>query len=150
MYHFYLQKNRVMFILTLLIAGCSIVPMQEMSDARQAIQAARHVKANSITPPTFAKAKQQLTQAEQNLEAGKFKQARQAAILAKKQALNAYNVAIAIQRAKKLWQTLSRITDNMGQTLLEKAQFAALEGKVEKAINLAEEAYRQAKKLNEK
>ncbi len=150
MYYFYLQKNRVMFILTLLIAGCTVAPMQEMSDARQAMQAARYVKANSITPPTWAKAKQQLTQAEQNLEAGEFKQARQAAILAKKQALNAYHVAIAIQRAKKLWQKLSLITNNMGQTLLEKAQFAALEGKVDKAISLAEEAYRQAKELNEK
>lgn len=145
----YLQ-SRVMFILTLLIVGCTVVPMQEMSDARQAIQAARYVKANSITPPTWAKAKQQLTQAEQNLEAGQFKQARQAAILAKKQALNAYHVAIAIQRAKKLWQTLSQITDNTGKTLLEQAQFAALEGKVDKAISLAEEAYRQAKKLKEK
>jgi len=140
----------VMLILTLLIIGCTIAPMQEMSDARQAMQAARYVKANSITPPTWAKAEQQLMLAEQNLEAGEFKQARQAAILAKKQALNAYHVAIAIQRAKKLWQTLSLITNHMGQTLLEKAQFAALEGKVDKAISLADEAYRQAKQLNEK
>jgi hypothetical protein len=142
--------SRAILILTLLIIGCTVVPMQEMSDARQAMQAARYVKANSITPPTWAKAEQQLTQAEQNLEAGEFKQARKAAILAKKQALNAYHVAIAIQRAKKLWQKLSLITNNMGQTLLEKAQFAALEGKVDKAINLAEKAYSHAKQLNEK
>ncbi len=142
--------NIVMFLLTLLIIGCTVIPMQEMSDARQAMQAARHVQANSITPPTWAKAEQQLTQAEQNLEAGEFNQARQAAISAKEQALNAYNVAVAIQRAKKLWQKLKLITNNMGQTLLEKAQFAAHEGKVEQAISLANEAYRQAKKLKTK
>ncbi len=139
--------HMVMLSITAAIIGCVGIPAQEMSDARQAIQAAHHVKAKSYVPAAWRKAKQNLMLASQNLEAGQFKQARQIANFAKEQAISAYHMAIAIVRAKKVWQTVAMMGYSIGdgQALLKKAQLAAHQGNVEKTIALAEQAYHQGK-----
>ena len=50
-----------------MMAGCATAPTQEMSDARQAVQAARDVDATQHTPVAMGKAEQDLTQAEHQL-----------------------------------------------------------------------------------
>ncbi|MDM8560359.1 DUF4398 domain-containing protein [Candidatus Parabeggiatoa sp. HSG14] len=126
-----------------IIVGCSRVPMQEMSDARQAIKAARDVEAEHYVPSFWAKAKRDLKQAQQHLEVGQFNQARSVAELAKKQAVHAYNMAFAFNHAQKIWQAITIMGYPAPEvsTLLEKAQLAAAQGNVEKTIAFARAAY---------
>jgi hypothetical protein len=139
------MKRVYQYMVVLIMVGCASLPTQEMSDARQAIQAARYVKAESQVPALWAKAEHYLRQAEQNLESDQFNQARLAAILAKEQAVNAHNLAVAIDRAELVWQSVTVMGHSAaeGDILLEKAQVAARQGDVEKTLAFAKLAYRQ-------
>ena len=132
--------------MTVMAVGCAYVPMQEMSDARQAIQAAHYIAADSYVPTTLAIATQNLTEAEQNLEIGKFVQAQQSAIIARDQAVSAYKMTRAIKRVQKVWQeiTLLGYSTSTLSPLLEKAQLAARQNHFEKTIAFAQEAYDQS------
>jgi hypothetical protein len=116
-----------------------------MSDARQAIKAARDVDADYYMPVLWVKIEQNLVQAEQKLEAGKFKSARLFATLTKEQAATAHNMAVAIGRAKTVWQTITALGDSVPEMriLLEKAQLSAHQGDADKAIKFANDAYHQ-------
>jgi PBP1b-binding outer membrane lipoprotein LpoB len=72
-----------------LLSGCSSAPVQEMSDARQAITAARQVEAVQYAPDLMQRAIQQLAVAEQALEAGAWKSARTSAMAAREDAIAA-------------------------------------------------------------
>ncbi len=72
-----------------LIGGCVAAPVQEMSDARQAIQAATQAGAASYSPGPLAKAQALMEVAEKRLELGEFSSAREAAVSAKRLALAA-------------------------------------------------------------
>jgi acylphosphatase len=76
------------------LAGCAGAPVQEMSDARQAIAAARAAGATPASSPDFYAAEAAIARAEAHLEAQEFKQARLAAMLAKRHAA----AALAIRR----------------------------------------------------
>jgi len=82
--------------LTLALTACSSAPVQEMSDARQAITAAKKVGAEKHSPSVYSKARQQLLAAENALRNGHYPQARKNALRAKKQAVRARSLSISI------------------------------------------------------
>ncbi len=68
------------------LVGCGGAPVQEMSDARQAIAAASVAGATSSTSPDFYAAQAAITRAETHLQAQEFTRARLAAEEAKRHA----------------------------------------------------------------
>lgn len=69
--------------------SCASAPVQEMSDARQAIQAAREAGAQSGVKSSLDKAEILLKEAELSLENGEYKKARDIAVRARDEALRA-------------------------------------------------------------
>jgi hypothetical protein len=68
------------------LAACAGAPVQEMSDARQAIAAAGAAGATSATSPDFSAAELAIARAQSHLEAQEFTRARLAAMEAKRHA----------------------------------------------------------------
>jgi Domain of unknown function (DUF4398) len=77
------------------LAGCAGAPVQEMSDARQAIAAARGAGATENSSPELYAADAAITRAEKHLEAQEYTRARLAANEAKHHA----GAALSAQRA---------------------------------------------------
>ncbi|NJO14311.1 MAG: DUF4398 domain-containing protein [Thioploca sp.] len=140
------RLSLVTLIVITIMVGCAYVPTQEMSDARQAIKAAREVKAISYVPANLTVAEQSLTTAEHYLEAGQFNQARLNAKLATEQAVNAYKMTVALTRAKTMGENLTKIgyATQTVNDLLKQATASAQQQDVDKTITLADEAYHQA------
>jgi len=65
------------------LIGCSGAPVQEMSDARQAIAAARIAGATETTSPDLEAAEAAIARAEKHIDAQEYTRARSAAIEAK-------------------------------------------------------------------
>ncbi len=63
----------------MLIAGCVTAPVQVMSNARQAVQAAARAGAPRSAPALYAEAERWLDNAEFFLKAGNYEKARQSA-----------------------------------------------------------------------
>ena len=77
--------------------GCATVPpVQEMSDARQALQAARAVGAHSKAPQSYSKALTYIERAESALQIGDYYEARRQALNAKDHALEARSKAMEV------------------------------------------------------
>jgi Domain of unknown function (DUF4398) len=70
-------------------AGCASAPVQEMSDARQAIRAARDAGAAQKAPAMLDEARSLLASAEAHLEKREFKEARDDAVAARRRAVEA-------------------------------------------------------------
>ena len=68
------------------LVGCAGAPVQEMSDARQAIAAAQAAGATTLTSPDFYAAQAAVARAEKHLQAQEFTRARLAAMQAKRHA----------------------------------------------------------------
>jgi len=75
-----------LFVGVVCLAGCAGAPVQEMSDARQAIAAAQAAGATAAKSPDFYAAEAAITRAETHLEAQEFTRARLAALEAKRHA----------------------------------------------------------------
>jgi hypothetical protein len=73
----------------IVVTACSSAPVQEMSDARQAVEAASRAGAASVAPTQMNAAKAALTMAERLLRDHQFSAARHYAQLARKRALEA-------------------------------------------------------------
>ena len=74
----------------LLVVACETAPpVQEMSDARQAIQVAREAGAETLAAKELMEAEQFLHNAEQQLSAEDYAEARRAALQAKSKAQTA-------------------------------------------------------------
>jgi outer membrane murein-binding lipoprotein Lpp len=74
------------FIGVAYLVGCAGAPVQEMSNARQAIAAAGAAGATPATSPDFYAAQAAITRAESHLQAQEFTRARLAAMEAKRHA----------------------------------------------------------------
>lgn len=83
-----------------LLAGCASAPVQEMSDARQALQEARQAGAEQIVPEAIGGAERLLSEAEKELELGEYRSARIKAVAAKESAIKAREKAEAAQKAR--------------------------------------------------
>jgi Tfp pilus assembly protein PilX len=68
------------------LVGCAGAPVQEMSDARQAIVAARAAGATAANSPDMYAAEAAITRAEKHLQAQEYTRARLAAMQAKRHA----------------------------------------------------------------
>ncbi|WP_455212233.1 DUF4398 domain-containing protein [Kaarinaea lacus] len=75
------------------LAACATAPVQEMSDARQAIQAAKSVGVDENSQSNLVQAQKLLKKAEHALHTGEYKQARVNALAAKEEAIQAQQFA---------------------------------------------------------
>ena len=82
--------------LTLLLAACETAPpVQEMSDARQAITVAREAGAADLAAAELAEAEKYLQNAEEKLDDEEYREARHAALEAKLRAQKALQLSEA-------------------------------------------------------
>ena len=133
----------------MLITACATAPIQEMSDARQSLQAAHDAGAKKYASTTLQSAKSALEQAEKKLGDRAFREARMNAITAKVEAMDAQKIALAIADAET---AISRAAKNgtlspEAESLFKQAQQAASEGKKQQAVKLANEAKLKAEQL---
>ena len=77
------------FAVLIALLSCVSAPVQEMSDARQAIQAARESNPDGLTQENLVKAESLLKEAEAALENGEYKKARLTATEARNEAIKA-------------------------------------------------------------
>ena len=90
----------VALIVGLAWAGCATSPpVQEMSDARQAIAAAEEARADDFAPRTLGEARRYLLQAEEQIRLGNYGPARGDAIRARTRATTALQASRAAQGA---------------------------------------------------
>jgi len=82
-------------LLALLMSACGGLPVQEMSDARQALQAAAEAGAKEKADTLYTEADQLLEQAEGALNTGEYKKARTLAEQAKEKAILARKEAVS-------------------------------------------------------
>lgn len=76
-------------VILLAFSACISAPVQEMSNARQAIAAAEEAGASETAPLVLEKAQQLLDQAEARLNEKLYRDARRSAIAAKHEAIRA-------------------------------------------------------------
>lgn len=77
----------------LVLAACAGAPVQEMSDARQAVAVAEQTLAGKPASPDLASAHQYLQAAQAALDAGDYSTAREDARVARQLALRALGIA---------------------------------------------------------
>lgn len=77
------------------LAGCAGAPLQEMSDARQALRAAERAGAEKHAPEPLAEARQLVEQARLNMQNREYKAAREDAEKAREKATEARRLAEA-------------------------------------------------------
>ena len=81
-------------LLGITVSACSITaPVQEMSNARQSIQAAKDANAENLARNILSEAKERLQSARRELDAGEYENARILALEAKQLALKAKQLA---------------------------------------------------------
>lgn len=81
-------------MVALLVAGCAMAPVQEMSNARQALLAAEEAGAQEYAGDTLANARAYLGRAEQALSVHDYQRAREQAELAGAAAREARELAL--------------------------------------------------------
>lgn len=124
------------------LAGCASAPTQEMSDARQSVQAAHEAGARDYASHNLRIAVEYLEEAERELELRYFSRAKHDAVVARSEALKARSVTLAIREAEgEIAQSAAaeHVVRQATDLLLEAIQ-AAGEGKDKKAVRLADEA----------
>jgi hypothetical protein len=77
------------------LAGCAGAPLQEMSDARQAVRAAERAGAAKHAPEPLAEARQLVERARLSMQKGEYKEAREDAEKAREKAVEARRLAEA-------------------------------------------------------
>lgn len=86
-------------VMVLFISACAMMaPVQEMSNARQSIKAAKDANAEKLAVNVLSEAKQRLRSAMRELDAGEYERARILAIEAKHLALKARQLAVNSKR----------------------------------------------------
>lgn len=146
------RVRHVCVVAILLLSGCATSgpPTQEMSDARQALDAARQVDAASHAPETLQDAQSLLSKAEEKLSEGAFAQAQHDALAAKAEATRARTMAAAISETKAVLQevdsfdALSTTGAGGAHELLRQAEAAALINDDQAVVRLAREARQRA------
>lgn len=101
-----LTKNPVLQLgllgLAMLATGCATTPpAQEMSDARQSLEAAQTIGASEHAPEVLGNARQLLSQAESDMQNGDYERAQRDAIAAHEAAREAVAIAQAKQQGIK-------------------------------------------------
>jgi hypothetical protein len=87
-YNNYKMLRALLTLIALVVAGCvTAPPVQEMSDARQAISAAEQANAGRVAADTLADARRFLAEAEQQIQQQSYGPARMNAVRAKNRAV---------------------------------------------------------------
>ena len=88
------RRRTFLLLVALMLSGCATAPpVQEMSDARQAITAAEDANAARLAPVPLSDARRFLAQAETQIRDRSFSLARSNALRAKNRALDALQVS---------------------------------------------------------
>ena len=98
-----LQKRFFYFVTLILFvglfSGCTtLAPAQEMSNARQSIQAAKDANAGNLAANVLSEAEKRLGSAMRELDAGEYEKARILALEAKHLALKARQLAVSSEK----------------------------------------------------
>lgn len=138
--------KQLLLLIIVAITGCASAPTQEMSDARQAVQAAQDAGADRHAPDTMKNAKQRLGKAGEEIQSGDFRGARRDAEAAKKNAIDAQDMSLAISGARIAVEKAAAkgVLTGASEVLLEKAEQAARVAEVSTAIRFAIDAKHQA------
>lgn len=92
-------KAIILALLGALLGACAVVPpVQEMSDARQALEAAREAQAEKFAEQKLRSAEDSMELATKTLNQGEYEAARMAASVAKALAIKARDEALAARR----------------------------------------------------
>lgn len=83
------KKPSLLFGALAIVTSCANAPVQEMSDARQAVRSAEEAGAMRYSPQQLQAALQLLEQAQSSLEAGAYLSARRLALEAREKAIQA-------------------------------------------------------------
>ncbi len=75
------------------LAACAGAPVQEMSNARQAIRAARDAGAERVAPQQLVEARSYMESAEKSLQSRNYRDARRSALAARGKAVEALDAA---------------------------------------------------------
>lgn len=138
-------------ILALLVAAVSLgacmgAPIQEISDARQALRAADQALAPQQVPANYEQAEELLARATRELYAGRYDEARAAARDAREAAIAARRVALAIASAQADIEAARGTNESLEEALdlVRQAREAAASGDIDAAVELAQTAQRRA------
>ncbi len=94
--------KRPVLLITLCVCvllGCASAPVQEMSDARQALHSAEVAGAARFSPAEFDAARESLRKASEWLDMGFYRNARVHALTARQQAIEAREAALRAEPA---------------------------------------------------
>jgi sialic acid synthase SpsE len=87
------RLNVLAVIVILTLSACAGAPVQEMSNARQAIRAARDAGAENVAAQEFTEARALLERAEASLQSREYRDARRNAVAARGKAVRALEAA---------------------------------------------------------
>jgi hypothetical protein len=87
------MKRVVAVSLLMIASACAGAPVQEMSDARQAVRAAQAAGAEERAPAELAEARRLIDHAQQQLQRHEYRQAGDTAVEARKMALDALEIS---------------------------------------------------------
>jgi len=76
-----------------MLAACVGAPVQEMSDARQAVRAAQAAGAEERAPAELAEARRLIAEAQQSLQRHEYRDAQDTAVEARRQAIRALDIS---------------------------------------------------------
>ena len=98
----YIQQFFVFLLFIWLVQGCALSPpVQEMSNARQTIQAAKEANASKFAPEYLREAEDLMKSASEALDSGDYLNARDLAISAHQQAIKARQKSLSKQKNEK-------------------------------------------------
>ena len=87
------MKRIVSVSLLMVVSACAGAPVQEMSDARQAVRAAQAAGAEERAPAELAEARRLIDHAQQQLQRHEYRLAGDTAVEARKMALDALEIS---------------------------------------------------------
>ncbi len=93
-------RRLLLLTMIMLVTACATAPVQEMSDARQAIRSAQAADAAHYSPNQLRAALQSMRKAQIWLDQGAYANAMQYAVDARQQAIHARDTAVAASSAK--------------------------------------------------
>jgi len=125
-----------------LLSGCASAPIQEMSDARQSLQAAQAAGAGTHAPAVMQQAQKDLAAAEKSLAQHAYSSARTEATTAKEAAVMARSVADAMRRAESTVteaDALGLVDEPTAELMGRAKDKAATVGEAEQATRMADD-----------
>ncbi len=140
-----LKRWLLVLSLAIILVACASAPVQEMSDARLALDAARKANADRLIPSVYAQAVGYLQDASRMLYFGQYQYSREQALKAIAQAQALRELALRLQRAKHVIENIENHDADWyeAHSLMLTAYKAAAEGWLNEANQLAGYALRR-------